>query len=316
MEISFEAPIAVFNLSLYALIAIIPIAGLCATRKGTSGQARAHAYSVRARLPFGSESTASTVAARVRAQIRANLWAVLGVIAITAPLLFIPGFLTSPQSLWVVTVTVLMCALSVAAVVVNVRAQLFTISPDAPRVAHLRDLTVRDYLQPWRRLPGPLLLTAAAASVLAFWIGSANGLWHAPAPTATLIYASMVLASGVAVATRFVEARVLAQPRRAHDELELAWTDIFRADTLGALRLSLSVAAWLPLGLSASFLLLDAVATNEPTTLTMLQQFPWWGVSLLQVLHAFGQGTMPGPLYPPGLRPATPPHTVAVGGHA
>jgi hypothetical protein len=134
--------------------------------------------------------------------------------------------------------------------------------------------------------------------------------------TATLIYASMMLALVVAFVTHFVEGRVLAQPRRAHDELELAWTDIFRADTLGALRLSLSVAAWLPLGLAASFLLFDAIAVNDPTALTMLQQFPWWGVSLLQVLLALGQGTMPASLYPAGLRRLTPPRSVAIGGHA
>ena len=257
-----------------------------------------------------------TVAARLRAQPRANLWALLAVIAATIPLLFVPGLVASPNLLWVVTVTLLVCALSAAAVVVNVRAQLFTISPDAPRVAHVRDLTVRDYLQPWRRLPAVLLLAAAAVVVLLFGVGEALGMWHAPAVTRASIYSTTGVALLVALGTRIAEARVLAQPRRAHDELELAWNDIFRSDTLGALRTSLAVAAWLPLGLSASFLFFDALSPADPTGLTMLQQFPWWGVSALQVILSLGQGTMPAALYPRGLDPKAPRHPVAVGGAA
>lgn len=313
---SFDVPIAVFNLLLFAVFAAIPVVALIATRSPTYGQTRAHAYSVRARLPFGTESTADKVAIRLRAQVRANMWALLGVLAITGLLLLIPGFVTSPQLMWVVTITTLMCALSAAAVVVNVRSQLFEVSPESPRVAHLRDLKVRDYLQSWRRLPAPILLTAATTCVVVFGAGHASGLWRAPAVTTMLIISSMALALVVAGGTRVIEARVLAQPRRAHDELELAWNDIFCADTLGALRTSVAVAAWIPLGLTASFLTFDAMSATDPTVVTMLQQFPWWGVSALQVILSLGQGTMPADLYPSGLRSKVPQHAVAVGGQA
>ncbi len=309
-------PIAVFNLLCFGVLLTIPVVALIATRGRAYGQTRAHAYSVRARLPFGTESTAGKVAIRLRAQVRANMWALLGVLAVTGPLLFVPGLVTSPHLMWVVTITTLMCALSAATVVVNVRSQLFDVSPDFPRVAHLRDLTIRDYLQSWRRLPAPLLLTAATACVVLFGVGHATGLWRPPAVTAALINISMAFALVVAVGTRMIEARVLAQPRRARDELELAWNDIFCADTLGALRTSVAVAAWLPLGLSASFLIFDAMSTADPTVVTMLQQFPWWGVTALQVILSLGQGTMPARLYPPGLRSKIPQHALAVGGRA
>lgn len=316
MEISFEPGIVAFNLVLFAVIAAVPIIGLIATRRATSGVYRAHAYSVRAKLPFGSEATGRRVAARLRAQIRANLWALLGVIAVTAPLLLIPGFATSPQLLWVVAVTLLVCGLSAAAVAVNLRAQLFEVAPDAPRVAHLRDLTVRDYLQPWRRLPAPLLLAAAAAVVLLFGAGEAIGLWHAPMSTRAAVYITMGGALIIALGTRIAEARVLAQPRRAHDELELAWNDIFRSEALGALRMSLAIAAWLPLGIAGSFLFFDALTPADPTSLTILEQFPWWGVATLQVIYTLGAGTMPSAIYPPGLDPRAPRHAIPVGGAA
>ncbi|WP_194408769.1 hypothetical protein [Microbacterium cremeum] len=316
MEFSFEMPIAAFTFLFVGILLAVPAVALVATRGPAYGHTRAHAYSVRARLPFGSELTAGKVASRLRTQMRANMWALLGVMAVTGLLLLNPGVVASPQVIWVVTVTMLMCALSATAVVVNVRGQLFEVAPAAPRVAHVRDLTIRDYLQPWRRLPAPLLLVAAAGSVVLFGAGEAGGLWRAPSMAAVLIYSSMALALVVAVGTRVIEARVLAQPRRAHDELELAWNDIFRADTLGALRMSTAVTAWLPLGLSASFLIFQAVSATEPTVVTFLQQFPWWGVCVLQALLPLGQGTMPAALYPPPLRSNVPPYPIAMGGPA
>ncbi len=89
-----------------------------------------------ARLPFGSEATSLRVRRRLRAQTRASMWGVLGLLVVAWILLVATPVGSSPQFLLVLTVTLLACVLSASAVVVDLREQLFRPDRAHVRVAH------------------------------------------------------------------------------------------------------------------------------------------------------------------------------------
>lgn len=295
---SFELTATWMNGILLFAFTLVPIITLIATRAPDSGTARAHRYSMRARLPFGSDEVARSVRRHLRAVIRTNMWALLGVMMLADVTFAVAPWRDSPFFLWGVTVTLLLVVFGAAPVISGLHERLFSPAPTAIRIARGRQMRTGDYLGAWRRVtPNVLLAGGALLVVVAF---SVQPTLSNPAEPWMLWLAAgtMMLALVASVGGHLAERAVLARPQPASNTLELAWDDSFRADVLGSLRLAMSSAAWLPLGVATTILWLSIAPNAE-----FLPSFPWWGIPCLQVLYAIGEGQMRASLYPEFLAP-------------
>lgn len=291
-----------FNAILLACVALIPITMLIVSRRPEWGASRAHRYSVRARLPFGSEEVAAAVRHHLRRLTRSNMWGSLAALALSGVVFLVSPMRDSPFFLWGVTVMLLMAVLAGSSAITSLRSRVFSPAAGAIRIARGQQLRTRDYLGPWRRLAPGALLAASALGVVALiaWPALRRGSeqWMLPLALCTLVFALLVF-----VATRTAERAVLARPQPASNTLELAWDDSFRADTLGWLRLSAAIAAWLPLGLAASIIWLLFLPAQPLDLAALAMHFPWWGIPILQLAYSLGEGQMRAALYPPSLSP-------------
>lgn len=311
--LSFEIPTAVFNVALLCLFAAVPVVFLIVTARAGWGDSRAFQTSMRAKLPFGSDAVHRSVRERLRRITRTNMWGLLGAIVVMGTLFLTTSIARTPYAMWILTLLIVVGVLAGGTLTGQLRERLFSPAPEAPRVARLVALRPRDYLGGWRTLTPVVLLGSAAAGTAALAVATATGLL--PPEVLVMAVGGLALAVAVTVGTRLAEQRVLAQPQPASDTVELAWDDLFRADALGTLRMSASMAAWLPLGLAVAAgvsLLIDGgvsalVADPRPAPAAdldaLMALFPWWGIPALQVLYALGAGRLPASLYPAFLRP-------------
>lgn len=283
---------AVFLLVMLILCVCI----LLAYASRSSAYARADRFSLRVRLPFGSGVTRESVARRGRVDRLATAITMLVTTVIGAPLLLTP-LGTTTAFVFVLVIPMLVASGFVSAVV-NVRERLFHPAPDAPRVARARALGSRDYLDPFRlSLPWALGLAAtlALAALTTRWILDPSRI---DGPLAAAAILATVIGAAVFVALRPVEQLVLAQPQPASDTLELAWDDAFRATTLGALRLSAALTAWLACALALCSLWLGADGLFS----TFATQVPTWGVIALTFVYPSTGRRLRAGLYPDWLR--------------
>ncbi|KAF2413680.1 hypothetical protein B1729_07980 [Microbacterium sp. B35-04] len=293
--------VTTFNGGVLAGIAAVAVIALIASRGADFGATPAYRTALRARLPFGSEAMALSVRHRTRSLLRANMWGLLATVIAASVVFAATPLSSSPQFLWLVTLSIFLVVLTATAVVVNLRERLFHPAPTAVRVARPRALRVRDYVGRGRRLTPPVLLVAATASCAILAVTAA--LRPVDRVELVLAYTALGFAVLTAVGGRFAERLVLAQPQPASDTLELAWDDLFRADALSVLRMGAATAAWLPLGCA---LTLSADAWLLPGSSDVSALFPWWGIPAIQVLYTLGQGKLPASIYPDFLHPATP----------
>lgn len=291
-----------FNAALMIALAIVPVTYLLVPARRDPTAAEAYRVAHRAGLPFGSDEIHARVRRRLRRLRRANMWGVLAALAVFAPVLLWTPAGSSPLFLWLVVLTLMIVVLTTCSLVIVVGDQLRRPAPDAPRIARARRMTIADYLQPWRRLLAPIALAAAVGTttllVLYRLVAPArlsfdNLLW----PLIALAFAVIV-----SLGIRPLERIILARPQPAHDELDLAWDDLFRADALWTLRTSATMAAALPLGLALGTLVLAIATAQPPRILSVLYMGPLVLISAVQVLYALGHGTMPDDRYPAALR--------------
>jgi hypothetical protein len=291
--------ITTFNGGVLCGIAVVAVIALAASHRKDFGDTASYRASVRARLPFGSEEMAVSIRRRTRMLLRANMWGLLATATVATAVFVSTPLSSSPQFLWLVTLSIFLVVLTAGSVAVGLRERLFHPAPTAMRVARARALGVADYVGRARRLAPLLLLIAAAGSCVALAVSDAmRPVGFVPL---ALTCAALAFALVATIGGRYAERLVLAQPQPASDTLELAWDDLFRADTLSVLRMGAATAAWLPLGLAVT-VLADAWLLQGPADFAAL--FPWWGIPALQVLYTLGQGRLPDPLYPDFLRPA------------
>lgn len=277
---------------------LVPIVTLIATRNPDSGATRAHRYSVRARLPFGSDEVAQSVRRHVRTVTRTNMWALLAVMVLSLVAFAIVPWRGSPFFLWGVLVLLLLVVLGGAPLISGLRERLFSPAPTAIRIARGRQMRTRDYLGPWRRLTPTVLLALAIVAVVAAFAWQPVARHRAEPWMLWLCAGALMLAIAVSIGTHLAERAVLAQPQPASNTLELAWDDSFRADVLGSLRLAAASAAWISLGVATTTLWVSFAPNAE-----FLYSFPWWALPLLQVLYTLGEGRMRESLYPEFLAP-------------
>ncbi len=67
---------------------------------------------MRARLPFGSETTAVSIRRRTRTLLRANMWGLLATVVAAAVVFVSTPLSSSPQFLWLVTLSLFLVVLT------------------------------------------------------------------------------------------------------------------------------------------------------------------------------------------------------------
>lgn len=267
-----------------------------ATGSRSSAYARADRFSMKSRLPYGSDQTRDSVASRMRAMSRVATASLLAGAVLASALLFTP-IGASPMfafaALWPLIILT-----GLVGTVANVRERLFRPAPDAPRVARPRAMRSSDYLDPFRRLlPWALGAFAAASFIAVLIVGTRDpGAVDTLAAAATIPAAIIVVA--VFIALPILEKHVLSRPQPATDTLELAWDDAFRAAAIGNLRLSGALAAWILASLAAVTLL----DRPDSTFHAFLLQVPTWGLIALQFVYPNTGRRLQRDLYPDWLR--------------
>lgn len=289
------------NAAIAVVITIIATIVLVAVWGRSSALARADRFSLRVRLPYGSESTRESVARGLRQRSVASALAILAGALVSAALLLTP-LATSPLFIFYAIATALVAGNAVATVAVNLRERLFHPAPEAVRIARARTLTAADYLSLFSRL---LPWTLAIGGAVALAVLTVTAVTAPDRLDATAAAPAFVLGGVAAVAFTalpWLERLILSQPQPATDTLELAWDDTFRASALLSLRLSCALAAWFALSLSVVALLIGSGSTwNSSAT-----QLPTWGMLALQFAYPSTGRPLPAGLYPDWLRRPAP----------
>ncbi|MET0811417.1 MAG: hypothetical protein ABWY03_00090 [Microbacterium sp.] len=289
------------NVTVTIVVTVIAVCVIVAMSGKVSAQARADRFSLRVRLPYGSEETRESVTRALRARTIASGYAILAGAALSGILLFTP-LATSPFFIFYTLLTGLVIGSVVGTTVVSVRERLFHPAPDAPRVARARTMRVADYLDPARRLLPWLLAGAALVGVILIGVFATRTPDRVDGVAGTAAAVFAVVAAAVFVALPLLERVILERPQPASDTLELAWDDALRVGTIMSLRLSASIAAWFVVSLSIAALWTNGDALSNAWAM----QLPTWGLIALQFVYPNTGRVLPVQLYPDWLRrPAT-----------
>lgn len=315
---SFEADMIWFSAAILCALALVPIIYLIASRRRNLSAQQAAQYSRSSKLPFGTGENYVRVRERLGRRGRASMWGVLVALVVWSPFVLWGASWGSSLVMWLVTLSIVIGVLTVSSVAETIRDQLRAPSADAPRVAHSRQLTARDYLQPWRRVLAPIALGAAAAGVaivVAWWMAQPGRI-----ATDTVWWSVGFLAFAIIVFVmmQVLERVVLSRPQLASDDLQLAWDDLFRADALWTLRSAATMASALPLGMAAGALMLTPLAVAPPDLTTIMSTWTPVLIAAAQVTYSPGLGKMAASRYPAAFRPqsrrfASPPVELARG---
>ncbi|MDD0857993.1 hypothetical protein NHF46_09895 [Arthrobacter alpinus] len=191
--------------------------------------------------------------------------------------------------MWLVALPAVIIGATVLDVALTVRDSLFGRQPDAPRMARLEAVGLRNYMSPKRLYAAPLLLVLAAALAVTGLVLGATGAIDSGAflrgPALPFLLAAAVVLGLCVVMAR----KILEQPQPAADTLELAWDDAIRADVLRKLGVLASVMAWLAVS-AAGLGILDGLgataAANMGTALG--QMLSTWGYFAVILTYTHG----------------------------
>ncbi|WP_109209264.1 MULTISPECIES: hypothetical protein [Microbacterium] len=288
-----------FNAAFLAILLVVLTIIAISVSARRAAYAAADRFSMRVRLPYGTEATRESVARRLRTgSIATSLTMVVTTFALS-PLLLTP--VATTVTFMFIVVMVILVATGLVSAVVSIRERLFHPAPAAPRIARPRALRTADYLGPFPRLL-PWILGGIATAAVGLMVvrRAARPEDVEPAFAATAVFAT-IGAVAVFVAMPFIERRVLAQPQPASDTLELAWDDALRTTALGSVRLSAALTAWMALALALGAVWIGSDALFS----SFAQQLPTWGVIALTFVYPSNGRRLRGDLYPDWLgRPA------------
>lgn len=284
------------NAVLMLIILMISVGVLLSLSSRRSAYARADRFSLRVRLPYGTEETRDSVAHQTRVRGIATAMTMLVTVLILSPLLLTP-LATSP-TFQIVVITSVLLAVGFVSAIVQVRERLFHPAPNATRIARVRTLHAGDYLDPIRRLLPGALTIAAALAVAALLLA-----WRRTPPQVDSAFATTALFAGALTAFALIaaplfERQILAQPQPASDTLELAWDDALRATALGTLRLTVALAAWMTFALAVGAMWLS----SDVLFSSFAAQLPTWGMIALQFVYPSTGRRLRTELYPDWLR--------------
>jgi hypothetical protein len=261
-----------------------------------SASTRADRFSVRVRLPYGTEAVRESVAYQTRIRGIATANAMCVTVVAASPLLLTP-LATSPLFMIVLLLAMLL-AVGFTSAAVQVRERLFQPAPDAVRVARARQLGIRDYLDRFRRWLPWTVAGAAAVTIALVVVAMADEPRAVDDGFARAAFVAAAVTAVVCIVAPPLERRILSQPQPASDTLELAWDDALRATALGAVRLTIALSAWVALTLAIGALWLGA---GGPFS-SFAGQLPTWGVIALQFVYPSTGRRLRPELYPDWLR--------------
>lgn len=285
------------NAAITVALSVVSLCVLLVVSTKSSSLARADRFSIRVRLPYGSERTRESVARALRARAIASAVALM-VGALASVLLLSTPLATSPLFIWYTMITTLVAAGVVGALVVSVRERLFDPAPDAPRIARARAMRTADYIGPVRR-GLPAVITGVAAVPLAIVATAAvRTPDRVDAGSAAAAGVFAVIAAASLTALPWLERLILAQPQPATNSLELAWDDALRTNTLMALRLECAIAAWFVLWFAVAALWIGSGGSSSG----LATQVPTWGMLALTFAYPGTGRRLRAPLYPEWLR--------------
>ncbi|QAY61588.1 hypothetical protein ET475_17515 [Microbacterium protaetiae] len=271
----------------FAVIAAMPIVCLFVMSRPHWSQRRAQQTALRAGPPLGSDALRTRVANAVRARATVNMWAALlaivayGAVAVVAPAA------ANASTAWLLLLVLVCGVFAVTGVVYQTRHPLFTPPTHAVRVAHVRRVRTAHYLgRTLTALPRVLLALAAVGTAVVV------PLAHPTNRPLIILVVCFTAALIVSSWTLWMEHHVLAAPQAAGDALELAWDDLFRANTVNTLRMAAAMASSLPVGA----LLMTAISSgaSAPTTTA----FTFVGIPFVQLVYLAGADRVRPPLRP------------------
>ena len=246
----------------------------------------------KAGLPVQSDDIARAIRTRLRARTTAaTVGALLGVLVSAAVLLIRPS-LASPAFIWLVVVPATLISIPALGVVSTLRESLFRPPADAPRLARPTIVTLSDYVSPWRLRAAPLLVLLAFALTIAGVLLGLTATVDLGVFLGSPALPVLALASAVLLAGSAASRRVLTHTQPATTELELAWDDAFRAETLRSLLLFQTIIAWLAVGSATLGILNGWDALRETTwSVGLGPQIFNWGFLAILLWFSIGSAT-------------------------
>lgn len=260
------------------------------------GARRLKAYAQRAELPVPQASETALLGRMRRAKI-VEMSSALAACAISGAILATPFGATALFPLTVLLPVVLVTTL-LGSTALALREQLFSPTPDEPRVARAQVVRGADYLDGWQRAVTWVLAALATAGLVWVAIDCLRGV--APHPEAAPVMVAMtVVALGSVLAAPFVEAAIARRPQPAATPLELAWDDALRTSAMHATRFSAGVLCVTSVLLSSLVLLPNPGSpATWPLSLVVIAQ-----VVLSRVYPTTGS-PLPRRLFPQGIHVA------------
>lgn len=276
-------------LGIHAALALFTLGALFALSRPGYRRALMHRFSHAIELPLVTDEIAAAAERRILHRTAAMMaGGLVGILASASVVCLDPASASAP-TIWLVTLPLTICGMCAGAAFVTLRESLFRRHPDAVRVARAVTVTLHDYISPRRlRMPSALLLAAAGLSLAGSVLGL-TGLIDASAFVLSAALPMLAVALVVTIVGALLARRVLDQSQPAGSELELAWDDAFRADTLRALWMLGSIIAWLAVAAAGLGILqgLDAIAGTTWSIGLGSQLFTW---GFLVILLSFGFG--------------------------
>jgi hypothetical protein len=282
-----------FELSLmwgiHAFLALFTLGALFAVSRPRYRRALVYRFSHTIELPLVTDEIAAAAERRILHRTAAMMAGGLVGILASAVVVYIDPASASAPTIWLVTLPLTLSGMCAGAAFVTLRESLFRRHPDAVRIARAVTVTLRDYISPRRLRVPPAILLAAAGLCLAGSVLGLAGLIDGSTFILSAALPMLATALVVTIAGAVLARRVLDQPQPAGSELELAWDDAFRADTLRALWMFGSVIAWLAVAAAGLGMLqgLDAVA-GTTWSLGLGSQLFTWGFLVILISFSFG----------------------------
>jgi hypothetical protein len=282
-----------FELSLawgiHGVLAIMLLAMALALSRRSYRGTLAFRFSQTVRLLLASEAIAAAAERRIQHRtVAMTVGGLLG-LAVSAIVLLLDPATASAATIWLVTLPAVLTGLCAGAAFVALRESLFPRHPDAVRLARAVDVAFRDYVSPRRlRTPVALLLVAIGVYIAGLALGL-TGLIDGTAFLRSVALPALATALLVLIGGGLLARQVLRRPQPAGSELELAWDDAFRSDTLRALWMFGSIIAWLSVSATGLGILqgIDARAGTTWSTGLGSQLFNW---GFLVILFCFSFG--------------------------
>ena len=247
-------------------------------------------FSTTIQLPIINDQISEAAERRILNRSRAMMAGGLAGVLTAAAVVYLNPNAASASLIWLVTLPLILIGMSAGAAIVALRASLFSKNTEVVRVARPVTVTLSDYLSPARlRMPAMLLLAAGVLTLAAFALGLSHLI-----DTETFLRSAALPMLAIAIITllsgRALARRLLKQPQPASSELELAWDDAFRAETLRGLWMFGAILAWLAIAASGLGMLQGLDALHGTTwSLGLGSQLFIWGYLAILLTFSIGQ---------------------------